>query len=124
MMSIDYSYTQNTPIQPHVSQQISSSMFGMGSHFDETNSLILRDNMDQSSQVDYQMHDYANFRNSIGAFSAPAILPQGTQLMGVGAHAGSSLSNIPSTLDVEEDAQGENDVEWSENLVFSHMKGG
>ncbi|KAK6523429.1 hypothetical protein TWF281_001411 [Arthrobotrys megalospora] len=126
IISMDYSYTQNTPIPPHLPAQLSSSMFGMGtSTFDDTNSLIMRDNLDQSSQVDYTMNDYTtNFRNSIGAFTTSAFLPQGPQLLGVGAaHAGSTLTNIPPTIDVEEDAQGENDVEWSENLVVSTMKG-
>ena len=124
--SMEYSYTQNTPIQPHMQTHLSSSMFaGLGSTFGDSNSLIMRGEFDQSSQVDYAMSDLIPFRNSIGQFPPPSFLPQGPQLIGVGAvHAGSSLANIPSTIDVDEDAQGENDLEWSENLVVNTMKGG
>ncbi|KAK6352172.1 hypothetical protein TWF730_009004 [Orbilia blumenaviensis] len=128
VMSMDYSYTQGTPMQAHMQQpHLSSSMFaGMGSTFDDTNSLM-RDTLDQSSQIDYAMDEFTHFRNSITTFPTTSFLPQGPQLVGVGAmHAGSTLTNIPSTIDAldeEEDAQGENDVGWSENLVVSTMKG-
>lgn len=126
IISMDYSYTQNTPIQPHMQPHLSSSMFaGLGSTFDDSNSLIMRGELDQSSQADYAMNDFIPFRNSIEQFAPNSFLPQGPQLVGVGAvHAGSSLTNIPSTIDVDEDAQGENDLEWSENLVVNTMKGG
>ncbi|KAK6513659.1 hypothetical protein TWF506_008098 [Arthrobotrys conoides] len=126
LISMDYSYTGNTPIQSHMQAHLSSSLFaGLGSAYDDSNSLILRGDLDQTSQADYAMNDFIPFRHSIGQFSPNSFLPQGPQLVGVGAvHAGSSLTNIPSTIDVDEDAQGENDLEWSENLVVNTMKGG
>ncbi|KAF3287568.1 hypothetical protein TWF970_007286 [Orbilia oligospora] len=126
IISMDYSYTGNTAIQPHMPTHISSSLFaGLGSAYDDSNSLIMRGELDQASQVDYAMNEFIPYRNSIGQFPPNSFLPQGPQLVGVGAvHAGSSLTNIPSTIDVDEDAQGENDLEWSENLVVNTMKGG
>ncbi|KAJ6258702.1 hypothetical protein Dda_6752 [Drechslerella dactyloides] len=135
LISMDYSFTQ-PQLQSHVPPQISSSMFGMESHLDDANSLefMVRDKYDQLSQVDYQIHEYMAFRNSIGQFPTQTYLPQaqGPQLIGVGAHARSLLTgiDIPSTLDVEEDAQGENEVEWSKDAEWSEaqvvntMKGG
>ncbi|KAK6338002.1 hypothetical protein TWF696_001474 [Orbilia brochopaga] len=130
LMSVDYSFTQ-PQLQSHVPPQISSSMFGLESHLDDTNSIMVRDNIDQLSQVDYQLNEFIAFRNSIGHFGPPTYLPQGPQLVGVGAHARSLLTgDIPPTLDVEEDAQGENDVEWSKDAEWSEaqvvntMKGG
>ncbi|EGX52768.1 hypothetical protein AOL_s00007g104 [Orbilia oligospora ATCC 24927] len=126
IISMDYSYTGNTAIQPHMPTHISSSLFaGLGSAYDDSNSLIMRGELDQASQADYAMNEFIPYRNSIGQFPPNSFLPQGPQLVGVGAvHAGSSLTNIPSTIDVDEDAQGENDLEWSENLVVNTMKGG
>ncbi|EWC44892.1 hypothetical protein DRE_00951 [Drechslerella stenobrocha 248] len=124
---LEYSLSQ-TQLQSQLPQAIPSSMFAIDSHFDETNSLIMRDNIDQSSQLDYDMNELLAFRNSIGNFQQ-AYPPQGPQLVGVGAHARSMLRDIPPTLDVEEDGQGENDVEWSndpewsENQVVNTMKG-
>ncbi|KAK6339893.1 hypothetical protein TWF718_009281 [Orbilia javanica] len=125
--SMEYSYTQSTPIQAHMQQHLSSSIFaGLGSTFDDSGSLAMRGELDQSSQADYAaMTEFMPLGNSIDQFATAYHLPQGPQLLGVGAvHASSSLTNIPSTIDVDEDAQGENDLEWSENLVVNTMKGG
>ncbi|KAK6499079.1 hypothetical protein TWF481_011648 [Arthrobotrys musiformis] len=122
IVSMDYSYTQGAPLQQHIPQHISSSMFpGMGSAYGDSGSLLI----DQSSQADYAMGDLVQYRGSMGTFATSPYLPQAPQLLGVGAaHAGSSLIHIPPTIDVDEDAQGENDLEWAENLVVHTMKGG
>ncbi|KAF3933870.1 hypothetical protein ABW19_dt0202442 [Dactylella cylindrospora] len=121
LISMDYSYT--APIHTHQQPQVSSSvnnMFGTGSHFDETNSYIMRDAMDQTSQIDFPLQDFSGIRNSIGF--AQSFLPSGPQLIGVGAAHANSLIDIPSTLDVEDDAQGENES-WETGHLFNTMKG-